>query len=337
VLALDITALEYYLPQHLDDFQGPITVRKFSDGQSNPTYCLTCGTRKYVLRRKPPGQLLKSAHAVDREYRVMKALHNSAVPVAKTYHLCEDESVIGSVFYIMQFVDGRVLWDPALPDMNPTQRAEHYAAMIEVLTNVHQVDLESAGLGSYGRGQGYIDRQMALWCRQYRASETEKMPDMEWLVDNLPAAKPYDEERVSLVHGDYRLDNMIFHHDKAQVLALVDWELSTLGHPFSDLAYQCMQLRMPVGDLMSGLGGVDRIQLGIPTEQQYVAAYCERMQIASIVGWNFYLAFSFFRFAAILQGVKKRGLSGNASSTQALQVGKFVSPLAQLGREVLQS
>lgn len=332
-IEFDTKALSAYLEQHLSGFMWPISVEKFSKGQSNPTYRIRSQNADYVLRRKPFGELLKSAHAVEREYRVIKALAGSKVPVAQAFHLCEDDSVIGSVFYIMEYVEGRVLWDPALPDLSKEQRSAHYAAMIGVLTDVHQVDVAEVELADFGRAQGYIERQISLWSRQYRASETENLPDMEWLIDHLPAAMPEDDGHCTLVHGDFRLDNMMFHADRPEVLALMDWELSTLGHPLCDLAYQCMQLRMPHAGLMSGLGGVDRQALGIPTEEQYVSEYCRKMQLAQIEAWPFYLAFSFFRFAAILQGVKKRALSGNASSEQALQMGEFVSPLARMGRE----
>lgn len=330
---LDGERLSQYLEHQLPEFRGPVRVEKFAKGQSNPTYRLFSQGADYVLRRKPPGKLLKSAHAVDREYRVIKALAGSNVPVANAFHYCDDDTVIGSVFYIMEYVQGRVLWDPTMPELSPAQRAAHYDAMNSVLVELHKVDVQSVGLQDYGRPEGYIDRQIALWSRQYRASETDHVPDMEWLLTNLQDAKPEEDERVALVHGDFRLDNMIFNDNKAEVMALMDWELSTLGHPFSDLAYQCMQLRMPHVGLMSGLAGIDRASLGIPTEAEYVAAYCGKMQIDEIPGWPFYLAFSFFRFAAILQGVKKRALEGNASSDQALQMGEYVSPLATMGRE----
>lgn len=322
-----------------DGFDGNLVATKFSRGQSNPTYRIETTSGVYVLRRKPSGQLLKSAHAVDREYRVMSALHGSSVPVAKPYNLCSDESVIGSMFYIMEFVDGRVLWDPALPDMNKAERFAHYDAMNQVLANIHSINAVAVGLQNYGRPAGYLQRQIALWDRQYRASQTEHLADMEWLLENLPPMQPIDDGRVALVHGDFRLDNMMFHPTESRVLAVVDWELSTLGHPFADLAYQCMQLRMPhaglKSGLMSGLGGIERESLGIPTEEEYVAAYCQRVGIDGIPDWDFYLAFSFYRFAAILQGVKKRALAGNASSEQGLKMGEYVAPLARMAVELL--
>lgn len=334
-MQLNSAVLADYLHRHIDGFRGPLQASKFAHGQSNPTYRLEAASGTYVLRRKPPGDLLRSAHAVDREYHVMHALNGSNVPVAKPLHLCADESVIGSMFYIMEFVDGRVLWDPAMPEMTDASRAAHYDAMNQVLAAVHSVDIESVGLAQYGRGHGYLERQIVLWSQQYRATQTDTLPEMEWLLVNLPALQPIDDGRVSLVHGDFRLDNMLFANDSAEVLALVDWELSTLGHPFADLAYQCMQLRMPHAGLMQGLGGVDRASLQIPSEEDYVAAYCQRLSIERIVHWEFYLAFSFFRFAAILQGVKRRALEGNASSENALKMGDYVAPLAAMAVEIL--
>ena len=335
----DEKALSSYLEEEVDGFTGPLSAIKFADGQSNPTYRIDAASGVYVLRRKPPGELLKSAHAVDREYRVMSALHGSDVPVAKPYHLCLDETIIGSVFYLMEFVDGRVLWDPAMPGLDSEQRAAHYDEMNRVIASVHDIDVRGVGLSDYGRPEGYIERQIALWSRQYRASETELLTDMEWLAKHLSVRQPEQDDRVSLVHGDFRLDNMIFHHHMPRVLALVDWELSTLGHPFADLAYQCMQLRMlhdgPHEGLMAGLGGLSREHLGIPSEDDYVAAYCRRRSIPEIPDWDFYLAFSFFRFAAILQGVKKRALAGNASSEKGLQMGEYVAPLAAMAVALL--
>ncbi|GAB3098402.1 phosphotransferase family protein [Aestuariicella hydrocarbonica] len=327
--AFDTDKLALYLEQHVVGFKGPITAEKFSGGQSNPTFLLHAASGKYVLRRKPPGELLKSAHAVDREYRVIAALAGTGVPVAKAYHLCEDDSVIGSMFYLMEYIDGRVMWDPSLPEETPQNRAAIYTEMNRVLAALHSVDIEAVGLSDYGKPGNYFERQIGRWSTQYRASETQTIAEMETLMEWLPANMPADDGRIALAHGDFRLDNMMFHREKPQVLALVDWELSTLGHPFADLAYQCMQLRMESSGVMSGLGGVDRAALGIPSEEQYVAQYCERMGLDGIEHWNFYLVFSFFRFAAILQGVKKRAQGGNASSEKAVQMGALVSPLAR--------
>lgn len=324
----DTDALAHYLEQHVEGFSGPLTAEKFPGGQSNPTFMIKAASGNYVLRRKPLGDLLKSAHAVDREFRVMSALASTEVPVAKTYHLCDDDSVIGSMFYLMEYIDGRVMWDPALPDMNAGQRVAIYNEMNRVLAALHSVDIEAAGLSDYGKPGNYFERQLGRWSKQYRASETETIAEMETLLEWLPANMPADDGRVVLAHGDFRLDNMMFHPTEPRVLALVDWELSTLGHPYADLAYQCMQLRLSHDGVMPGLGGLDREQLGIPSEQEYVAQYCKRRGIDEIPNWNFYLIFCFFRLAAILQGVKKRALEGNASSEKAMQLGGLVKPLS---------
>jgi len=327
---LDVQTLASYLEQQVEGFKGPLSAEKFPGGQSNPTYRISAASGDYVLRRKPPGQLLKSAHAVDREYRAMSALANTEVPVAKVYHLCEDDDVIGSMFYLMEFIDGRVMWDPALPESSKEQRTAIYAEMNRVLAALHSVDIEAAGLSDYGKPGSYFERQVGRWSKQYLTTQTEVIPAMDTLIDWLQSNMPADDQKVSIAHGDFRLDNMMFDHNKAEVRALVDWELSTLGHPYADLAYQCMQLRMPHVGTMSGLGGLDRAALGIPSEEEYVAQYCQRMGIDSIPNWNFYLAFSFFRLAAILQGVKRRALDGNASSDKAMKMGALVTPLAEM-------
>ena len=270
-LRLDDTLLAVYLNDTIDEFSGPVVSSKFSGGQSNPTYLLTTRSDKYVLRRKPPGQLLKSAHAVEREYRVMQALSKARVPVPRMLHLCTDESIIGSVFFVMQYVPGKIHWDPALPEMSRQQRHAIYMEMCRVLVSLHQVDIDAAGLNDYGKPGDYFDRQIKRWSSQYFASKTEEITEMEAVIDWLPENLPADDGRVSLVHGDFRMDNMIFNARKAQVVALIDWELSTLGHPFADLAYQCMHLRMDSGAFLSGLNGVDRNKLGIPSEKEYVA------------------------------------------------------------------
>jgi aminoglycoside phosphotransferase (APT) family kinase protein len=311
---LDVVVLSDYLERNIDGFQGPLTAEKFAGGQSNPTYLISAASGKYVLRRKPPGQLLKSAHAVDREYRVMKALAQSNVPVPKMRVLCDDDSVIGSMFYVMDYIDGQIFWDAALPDKNPEQRAAIYDAMNQVLADLHNVDVEKVGLIDYGRPGNYFERQISRWTTQYRASETEAMPAMEALIQWLNDKLPKDDGLVCINHGDFRLDNMMFDKEQPKVLALLDWELSTLGHPYADLAYQCMQLRIPSDAAIPGLGGVNRQTLGIPSEQEYVRQYCQRRGIDGIDNWTFYLAFAFFRLSAILQGVYKRALDGNASS-----------------------
>jgi len=332
---IDTSKLASYLELHIDDFRGPLTAIKFDAGQSNPTFLIEAASGKYVLRRKPPGELLKSAHAVDREFRVISSLGDTNVPVAKAYHMCNDESIVGSIFYIMEYIDGRVIWDPALPDHDAAERTAIYTEMNRVLASLHSVDIEAAGLIDYGKPGNYFERQTGRWSKQYRASQTETIDEMESLMQWLPANMPADDGRVALVHGDFRLDNMMFHPSESRVLALVDWELSTLGHPFADLAYQCMQWRMSREGVMSGLGDLDRNSLGIPTEEEYVNQYCERMGLAGIPEWHFYLAFSFFRFAAILQGVKKRGQEGNASSEKALQMGELVKPLAEMAVKLI--
>ncbi|HSF95216.1 MAG TPA: phosphotransferase family protein [Thermohalobaculum sp.] len=331
---LDVDAVERYLAAHVPGFRGPLTAEKFGVGQSNPTFRLDSPSGKLVLRRKPPGELLKSAHAVDREFRVQKALAGTDVPVAPMVLLCEDESVIGSMFYIMAFQPGRHFMQPTLDDLPPDERGAVFDEMNRVLAALHSVDYAAVGLGDFGRPGSYFARQLNRWSQQYRASETETIPDMDDLIAWLEANQPADDGRVSLVHGDYRIDNLIFASDSPKVAAVLDWELSTLGHPFSDLAYQCMQWRMPVGEEGRGLEGVDRKAQGIPTEAEYVEAYCRRMGLAGIPSFDFCLAFSFFRMAAIVQGVKKRGLDGNASNPErAARMGRYVPTYARMGLE----
>jgi len=334
-LEIDPVVLSGYLEEHVEGFQGPVGAEKFAGGQSNPTFLITAKSGKYVLRRKPPGELLKSAHAVDREFRVMSALKDTDVPVAGVHHLCDDNSVVGSMFFLMEFIDGRVMWDPALPDSCLRERTAIYNEMIRVLAALHSVSVDEVGLSDYGYPGNYFERQVRRWTKQYKASETGHVAEVDALMEWLPANMPEDDGKVALVHGDYRLDNMLFHPTEPRVLALVDWELSTLGHPFADIAYQCMQLRMEPAGLIPGLGGLCREDLGIPSEEAYVASYCERMGIDEIKGWNFYLAFNFFRFAAILQGVKKRALIGNASNERALLLGDMVAPLARMATGLL--
>ena len=333
-LELDDVSLGIYLSDSIETFVGPVISKKFSGGQSNPTYLLTTASGDYVLRRKPPGKLLKSAHAVDREYRVMKALAKTDVPVPQTFHLCNDELIIGSVFFVMQYIPGHIYWDPMLPQLSNDQRYAVYMEMCRVLAALHQVNIKTVGLGDYGKPGDYFTRQINRWSQQYFASETEKISAMEAVIEWLPANTPVDDGRVSLVHGDFRMDNMIF-SDNCEVVALLDWELSTLGHPLADLAYQCMQLRMNPAKHLSGLNGVDRSVLGIPTEKEYVARYCQHSGLARIDNWPFYLVFGFFRMAAILQGVKKRALDGNASSAVAMDYGALVRPLAEKALDVI--
>ncbi|MCP4877843.1 MAG: phosphotransferase [Gammaproteobacteria bacterium] len=334
-LQLDDATLAIYLNDTIPGFNGFVTSKKFSGGQSNPTYLLNTDSGEYVLRRKPPGQLLKSAHAVEREYRVMRALAVTGVPVPRTFHLCSDESVIGSVFFIMEYVRGRIYWDPALPESNNSQRHAIYLEMCRVLAALHQVDIDAVGLTDFGRPGDYFARQINRWTQQYFASQTEKIVEMEAVIDWLPANLPHDDGRVSLVHGDYRLDNMIFDTAETRIVALLDWELSTIGHPLADLAYQCMQLRMDPGRYLPGLNGVDRASLGIPSEQEYLAQYCQHCGLERINNWPFYLVFGFFRMAAILQGIKKRAIEGNASSAAALGYASLVRPLAEKALAVM--
>jgi len=329
--------LQTYLEQHVAGFKGPARMQKFADGQSNPTYKLTAVSGLYVLRSQPTGKLLKSAHAMDREYRVVNALRDSNVPVAGVYHLCEDREVLGSLFYVMEFCDGRIFWKADLPELNSrAERNAIYDEMNRVLVELHQVDIDAVGLSDYGKPGNFFARQFARWTAQYRASELEIIPAMEDLMTWLGENQPVDDGKVALVHGDYRLDNLVFHHDRPEIIAVLDWELSTLGHPYADLAYQCMQLRMPhMNDRVSGLDGLDRASLGIPSETEYVERYCRRMNIDGIDNWAFYLAFSFFRLAAIIQGVAKRAVEGNASNEKAAALGQWVDPLARKALAVI--
>lgn len=331
---IDIDHIGPYLEGHVPGFKGLVQAEKFAGGQSNPTFLLTAESGQYVLRRQPPGDLLKSAHAVDREFRVIKALQDTDVPVAKAYHLCEDRDVIGSLFYVMSYEKGRVFWKPALPELSADERGEIFSEMNRVLAALHDVDVAKVGLSDYGKPGNYFERQVSRWTRQYQASETETIEDMNRLMAWLPENMPPDDGKVALNHGDYRLDNLIFQSDAPRALALLDWELSTLGHPYADLAYQCMQLRMAPDAAIAGLGGLDRRKLGLPTEEEYVAQYCERRGLSGLPNWNFYLVFSFFRFAAILQGVQKRALDGNASSDQAFAYGALTPVLAKMAVEL---
>jgi aminoglycoside phosphotransferase (APT) family kinase protein len=336
-MSFDIEKLTDYLEAHVAGFAGPISLEKFHGGQSNPTFKVSAQSGIYVLRSQPAGKLLPSAHAVDREYQVLAALEKSQVPVAKVFHLCRDTSITGAMFYLMEYCDGSVYWSAALAEINSNaMRSQMYDAMNQTLVALHSVNVTECGLSEYGKPGNYFDRQLGRWTKQYRATELHKIDAMDalclWLEHHLPA----DDGRVCLVHGDFRLDNMMFAKDSSEIIAVLDWELSTLGHPFADLAYQCMQLRMPQGmGSIDGLQGIDRASLGIPTEQQYVASYCQRMGIEKIDHWTFYLAFSFFRLAAIVQGVAKRASLGNASNANASKVGAFVEPLAQMAMSII--
>ena len=335
VHSVDEAKLSEYLEQHVPGFQGPVQSTKFKTGQSNPTFLLETASKKFVLRKKPPGKLLPSAHAVDREYKVLKALGNTDVPVPEVFHLCEDETVIGSIFYIMEYVDGRIFWDPTLPEVNNQERQEIYEASNKVLASLHQIDIEKAGLSDFGKPGSYFERQLHRWIKQYRAAETTHYDEVEsllqWLVDNMPK----DDGMVSIVHGDYRLYNMIFDHKQTQLLAVLDWELSTLGHPYADLAYQCMTWHIPQIGITPGLFGLDVKSLGIPSEKEYIRSYCKKMEIDTIQNWSFYLAFGFFRLVGIAQGVYKRSLQGNASADNAKELGAAVPILGHIGLQII--
>jgi len=337
---LEEAVLAKYLEAAVAGFKGPLTVSKFPGGQSNPTFRVDADSGTYVLRRQPPGKLLKSAHAVDREFRVLAALKETEVPVAEVYHLCEDSSVIGSMFYLMEFCDGNIYWDPALREIEDRDtRAAMYEQMAKTLASIHRVDIEAAGLADYGRPGNYFERQVGRWTKQYRASELDKIDAMDELIAWLGANMPADDGQVALVHGDFRLDNLMFAQDNSRVIAVLDWELSTLGHPYADLAYQCMAMRLPASEQQqkapSGLAGLDLQTLGLPSEEEYVGKYCQHMGIDRIENWDFYLAFGFFRVAAISQGVAKRAVQGNASNASAREAGDMVGPLASMALDIV--
>lgn len=305
----DVKSLEDYMKKNVPGFSGELIVEEFAGGQSNPTYSLEANGQKYVLRRKPPGTLLKSAHAVDREYRVLTALQDTNVPTAKTYCLCEDESVIGTMFYIMEYLDGRVVWDSTSSEFTPAQRGAMWDAANDAVAKLHNVDFESVGLSEFGKHSNYIERQLTRWAGQYEYTKTVENPYMDNLIDYLPKNMP-NEDACSIVHGDLQIANMMMHKDKPEVIGILDWELSTLGNPLSDFAYLCRPYR-------DGLRNMDLKQLGIPSEQEYVEAYCRRTGRDGIEDWDYYLAFNMFRLAAILQGIAKRVLDGTAASKQA--------------------
>ncbi len=327
----DMDSLREYLKDKLPDTSGELRIEQFKGGQSNPTFKLTWGDRAYVMRSKPgpASKLLPSAHAVDREFRIINALATTEVPVPEAYCLCEDEAVIGRAFYVMDFVQGRVMWEQALPGVANSERSAIYDEMNRVIAALHQVDYKALGLEDYGRPGNYFLRQISRWTKQYRASETEKIPAMdnliEWLPENIP-----DGEESSIVHGDFRLDNLIFDQNSPRALAVLDWELSTIGHPLADFSYHCMGYRIAPGQFR-GIGGLDHEALGIPTEAQYIRKYCERTGREGVDHWNFYLAYNMFRLAGILQGIMKRVVDGTAANEKAREAGARARPLAEMG------
>jgi aminoglycoside phosphotransferase (APT) family kinase protein len=334
----DSHALEQWLHANLDGFAGPITVEMFKGGQSNPTYKLITPTRSYVMRAKPGpvAKLLPSAHAIEREYRVMNALANTDVPVPRMGALCEDESVIGRAFYVMDFMPGRVMWEQSLPQLEREQRAPVYWAMNDVLAKLHRVDVQAVGLSTYGKPGNYFERQIGRWSKQYVASVTQDIPAMNQLMDWLPQQLPataLDTKLVSVVHGDYRLDNLMFHQTEPRIIALLDWELSTIGHPLADFSYHCMSWHIPPG-AFRGIGGLDHAALGIPLEHEYIAQYCDATGFVTPeqlkADWPFYMAYNLFRLAAILQGIAKRVEDGTASSAQAKTSAAGAKPLADM-------
>lgn len=331
----DEAGLAAFLRERVAPFAGSLEVEQFQGGQSNPTYRVTAGGRRYVLRRKPPGKLLPSAHAVDREHRVMAALADTGVPVAKMLALCDDPAVIGTAFYLMEYVEGRVLWDPTLPGLTAAERRAHYEELVRVLATLHRVDHAAVGLADFGRPGQYIERQIARWSKQYEAAGAERIPAMDALIGWLPRHVPAGDE-TSIVHGDYRLDNVIFHPTEPRILAVLDWELATLGHPLSDFAYHAMVWRLAPGQFR-GLKGCDFAALGIPTEDEYVAAYCARTGRTGIPNWEYYLIFNMFRIAAILHGVLARALQGNAASANGLEQGSRAELVAGVAWEMAQA
>ena len=336
--SFDHDELQSYLAGHVAGFTTLDAIDKFSDGQSNPTYKLTSGERRFVLRAKPPGKLLKSAHQVDREFRVMKALGPTDVPVPRMLHLSGDTSPMGTQFFVMEMVEGRIFWDPALPDLDTAARGRIYDSMNAALAALHSVDPEAVGLGDFGKPGNYFERQVGRWSGQYRDAQTDPLPDADWVIDWLAANMVADDGASAIVHGDFRIDNMIFHPAEERVIALLDWELSTLGHPLADLAYQCMHWRLPHAGHFRGLAGVDRAAQGLPSEEDYVALYCERRGIARPDNWQFYVVFSYFRLLAILQGVLKRALDGNASNPRNTEMTrKVIEIMAQEARALASS
>jgi aminoglycoside phosphotransferase (APT) family kinase protein len=324
---LPLDRLEAWMRDHIAGFRGPLAAEQFAGGQSNPTYKLLSGASSYVLRSKPLGQLLPSAHAVDREYRVMRALSGTEVPVPEVHALCEDDSVIGSAFYVMEFLDGRIFWDPRLSGLSRAERQAMFQSMNTVITALHSVDHVKVGLAEFGRPGNYMARQIARWSRQYQASETEQQPAMDRLIEWLPRHLP-PEGASGIVHGDYRIDNLIFHPTEPRVIGVLDWELSTIGDPLADFAYHAMAWRV-TPELFRGLASVDLAALGIPTEDEYVTAYCARTSHSRTPDWEFYIVYSLFRLAAIMQGIAKRAIDGTAAGLEAVELGRLARPVGE--------
>ena len=342
--AFNVGVLQNFLEERLSGFAGPLSVEQFKGGQSNPTYKLITPNRSYVMRSKPgpAARLLASAHAIEREFRVMSALSVTDVPVPAMLLLCEDESVIGRAFYVMEFMPGRVLWDQSLPALSAAERDPIYDEMNRVIAALHEVDVAGVGLATYGKPGSYFERQINRWGKQYIASITEPIEAMDrlmqWLPEHMPASARDDSE-VSVVHGDFRLDNLVFHETEPRIIAVLDWELSTIGHPLADFSYHCMSWHIPTGTFR-GIGGLDLAALGIPEEKDYVRRYCARTGRADpqavMADWNFYMAYNLFRIAGILQGIAKRVEDGTASSAQARQSGAGARPLAEMGWSIAQ-
>ncbi|NKE64721.1 phosphotransferase [Ramlibacter sp. RBP-2] len=342
--AFDTAALAGWLSRHLEGFAGPLSVEMFKGGQSNPTYKLVTPQRHYVMRAKPGpvAKLLPSAHAIEREFAVMSGLAGTGVPVPRMYCLCDDEAVIGRAFYVMEYMDGRVLWDQALPGMTATQRGEIYDEMNRVIAALHTVRFAERGLANYGKPGNYLERQIGRWSRQYQASITDPIPEMDRLIEWLPVHIPpaaRDDSLVSVVHGDYRLDNLMFHATEPRIIAVLDWELSTLGHPLADFSYHCMSWNIPHGSFR-GIGGLDLGALGIPAQDEYIRRYCERTGLTTVAAlkadWNFYMAYNMFRIAAILQGIARRVVDGTAASADAVSSGASARPMAELAWQFAQ-
>ncbi|HEY0681812.1 MAG TPA: phosphotransferase [Steroidobacter sp.] len=328
----DEAPLWHYLQQHLDDFSPPAALRQFQGGQSNPTYLIQTPAKKFVLRKKPPGKLLPSAHLIEREYRILRALPETEVPVPRARVLCEDASIIGTPFYVMDHVEGRVITNVTLPNLSPAERRAIYTDYARVAGKLHSVDYNACGLGDFGKPEGYVARQLDRWSKQYLASKTEENADMDelmaWLAAHLPAT-----DETAIVHGDYRIGNTILHPTEPRIVAVLDWELATLGHPLSDLAYACMFYRIPPSEMGSGgLAGIDIAALGIPEEQEFLDMYCKFSGRERIADWPFFLSFAYFRMAAITQGVYARALQGNAADRRAIQYGEHAKGFAAAGR-----